>query len=205
METKASRYHAPATVGQSYMAEFDVECPKCQRQAIITAGSPYFFDNAQLKCSHCGHLENSADLVRYKVSVRRNCDTCGKLISKVIPHAKEPVDAFAIPCPTCGEVQIYKPRNEPYTQPYDSPNGGLAPIFGLPLWLQRSVRGNLFWAYNRQHLHAIKEYVGAKLRERQTTTHTTMVEKLPQFIKEAKNRDAILKLIEKLERKQSAA
>ncbi len=201
METIAARYDAPATICQSYMTEFDIECPKCQRLALIIAGNPYFFNNAQLKCGYCGHSELSADLIRYKVSVRRNCDTCGKLISKVIPHSKAPVDAFAIACPTCSEVRIYKPRNELYTHPHNDPGAGLAPIFGVPLWLQGNIRGNLFWAYNRQHLHAIKEYVGAKLRERQTTTHTTMVEKLPQFIKEAKNREAILKLIEKLERK----
>lgn len=78
---------------------------------------------------------------------------------------------------------------------------GLDPIFHLPLWLQENVRGNLLWAYNRSHLHDVKEYVGAKLRERRTTRYTTMVEKLPTFIKEAKNREAILKAIEKMERK----
>jgi hypothetical protein len=42
--------------------------------------------------------------------------------------------------------------------------------------------------------------VKAKLRERQVTTHTTMVERLPGFITEAKNREAVLKAIEKMER-----
>ena len=200
MEDIDSRYHAPATIGRSYSTEYAVECPKCQHLAMVTAGY-HNACNSQLNCRHCGHSEKSIDLVRYKVSVRRNCDNCGKLISKVIPPSKEPVDAFALPCPNCGEVRIYKPRNEIYHQPYNVPAYGQASIFGLPLWLQGSIKGNLFWAYNRQHLHDIKEYVGAKLRERQTTTHTTMVEKLPQFIKEAKNREAILKLIEKLERK----
>ncbi|MDQ2771290.1 MAG: hypothetical protein M3Y54_12410 [Bacteroidota bacterium] len=201
MEAIDSRYHAPATIGRSYNGEYAVECPKCQHLAMVTAGYGNQFSNSKLNCRHCGHSEKSVDLVRYKVSVRRNCDNCGKLISKVIPHSKEPVDAFALPCPNCGEVRIYTPRNEAYHQPYNEHASGQASVFGLPLWLQGSIRGNIFWAYNRQHLNDIKEYVGAKLRERQTTTHTTMVEKLPQFIKEAKNREAILKLIEKLERK----
>ena len=200
MEDIDSRYHAPATIGRSCSTEYAVECPKCQHLAMVTTDY-HNACNSQLNCRHCSHSEKSIDLVRYKVSVRRNCGNCGKLISKVIPHSKEPVDAFALPCPNCGEVRTYKPRNEVYQQPYNVPACGQAPIFGLPLWLQGSIKGHLFWAYNRQHLHNIKEYVGAKLRERQTTTHTTMVEKLPQFIKEAKNREAILKLIEKLERK----
>lgn len=201
METIASRYYAPATVRQSFMTEFAVECPKCQHLAMVTTSNPYFFSNAQVKCIHCSYLEKSTDLIRYKVSLKRNCANCGKLIEKVIPCCKEPMNTLTIPCPNCGEVRVYKPRNESYYQYHNGPGAGLAPIFRLPLWFQDSIRGNLFWAYNRQHLHAIKEYVGAKLRERQTTTHTTMVEKLPQFIKEAKNRGAILKMIEKLERK----
>lgn len=201
MKTIAPRYNAPATIGRSYITEYAVECPKCQHLAIVTAAWQNPFGNSHLNCGHCGHSEKSVDLIRYKVSVRRNCDNCGKLISKIIPHSKEPIDAFALPCPHCGEVRSYKPRNDAYYQPYNTPAPGKASVFSLPLWLQGNIRGNLFWAYNRQHLHDIKEYVGAKLRERQTTTHTTMVEKLPQFIKEAKNREATLKLIEKLERK----
>lgn len=183
------------------MKGFVVECPKCKHEALITAGDPWSLNNGKLICSHCTHSEKVTDLIRYKVSVRRNCDNCGKLISKVIPHSKEKVDAFAIPCPSCGETRICKPRNEEYYQSYNDAAQGVDPIFHLPLWLQESIRGDVFWAYNKVHLHDIKRYVGAKLRERQTTTHTTMVERLPNFIKEAKNREAILRLIEKLERK----
>ena len=201
MEKLIPRYSGPATVRQSYMTEFIVECPRCKHEALITAVIPWFLNNGKLLCNHCTHSEKITDLIRYKVSVRRNCDNCGKLISKGIPHSKEEVDAFAIPCPSCGETRIYKPRNEAYHKAYHDDGQGVDPIFHLPLWLQESIKGHLFWAYNRMHLHDIKEYVGAKLRERQTTTHTTMVERLPNFIKDAKNREAILRLIEKLERK----
>src|SRR6476646_8022507 len=104
MESIEPRYNAPATIGRSYLHEYAVECPKCQRLALVTTGSRNQCGNSKLDCRNCGHTEKSIDLVRYKVSVRRNCDNCGKLISKVIPHSKEPVDAFALPCPNCGEV-----------------------------------------------------------------------------------------------------
>lgn len=199
MQEIEPRYSGPATVRQSYMTEFSVECPRCKHEAAISVTSPWFLDSGKLTCRYCTHSENAADLIRYKISVKRNCDSCGKLIHNVIPQSREMMDSLAVSCPSCGETRVYKPRNEAYTQPYSGPQEGLAPVFGLPLWLQGSIRGNLFWAYNRQHLHAIKEYVGAKLRERQTTTHTTMVERLPQFIKDAKNREVILRFIEKLE------
>lgn len=75
------------------------------------------------------------------------------------------------------------------------------PVFNLPLWLQGKFKGDVLWACNREHLSETRNYVASKLRERQTFTYTTMVERLPQFIKAAKNREGILKLIDKLLRK----
>jgi len=109
-----------------------------------------------------------------------------------------------IPRPHCGTTRTYKPKNEEYKNDYETKGHAADPIFGLPLWFQAEVRGKLFWAYNRSHLSDIKLYVTSKLRERQTTTHTTMVERLPNFIKDSKNREAIVKVIEKLERKNGA-
>lgn len=141
-------------------------------------------------------------MVRYKVSVKRNCDNCGQEILKVIPSAKEKVETIAVSCSNCGVTRSYKPRNEEFTVSYNEPSSGVDPIFHLPLWLQGNVKGNSLWAYNRLHLHEIKQYVQSKLRERQTLRHTTMVERLPNFIKEAKNRESVLKAIDKIERKQ---
>jgi transcription elongation factor Elf1 len=182
------------------MTEFTVDCPRCQHEAVISTGSPYSFENARLTCSHCNHSEKAVDLIFYKMSVRAHCDNCGKGINKVIPHSKEKVDGFAISCAVCGATRIYRARNEEYSRTYDKGLQGADPIFGLPLRLQSDVKGNLLWAYNRLHLREIKTYVKARLRERQTTTHTTMVERLPTFVTEAKNREAVLKAIEKMER-----
>lgn len=198
------RYSGPTSVRHSYMTEFVVECPKCKKEALVTADNPYFQSNGKLTCNNCMHSENAIDLVRYKLIVKRNCDTCGKEFEIDIPNQKEKAEEITIPCPHCGTTRTYKPKNEEYKVGY--PNKGQAsdPIFNLPLWFQADIRGDLFWAYNRRHLNDIKTYVAAKLRERQTTTHTTMVEKLPNFIKEAKNRETLVKIIERLERKNSA-
>lgn len=67
------------------------------------------------------------------------------------------------------------------------------PVFGLPLWLRSEFKGEQIWEYNTDQLLEIKSYIGANLRER--TTHRykmTMVEKLPNFMKSAKNRNEIL-------------
>jgi predicted RNA-binding Zn-ribbon protein involved in translation (DUF1610 family) len=201
MEELITRYSGPGTVIQSYMTDFVVECPKCKHQALVTAGAPNYYDDARLNCQYCTHTEKASELIRYKISVRSNCDDCGKLISKVIPHSKEKVDAFALPCPSCGEIRIYRARNDEYHQYYNGSTQEADPIFHLPLWFQDSIKKNVFWAYNREHLHDIKVYISSKLRERQTSWFGTMVEMLPTFIKEARNRESLLHLIEKLERK----
>lgn len=198
MEELISRYSGTDTVWHSYMNEFVVECPKCRREALVITGIP--LDNTKLNCGYCSHTEKAADLIKYKVSVREHCDNCGKGIDKVIPHSKKKVDGFAISCAACGATRIYRASNEQYSRSYDNGAQGTDPIFGLPLRLQCNVKGNLLWAYNRLHLREIKNYVEAKLRERQITTHTTIVEQLPSFITEAKNRETVLKAIEKMER-----
>jgi hypothetical protein len=69
------------------------------------------------------------------------------------------------------------------------------------LWFRTDIKGEIFWAYNRQHLCDIQEYVSAKLRERQILGFTTMVEKLPLFIVSAKNREIVLRKINDLLKK----
>lgn len=203
MKVTNLRYSGPPTVPYSYMTEFVVECPKCKNEAVVVVIDPYRMGNGKLNCSHCQHAENAADLIRYKAIVKRNCDNCGKEFEIAIPNQKEKVNELAVPCPHCGTTRTYKPKHEEYKINYPTHGQAVDPIFNLPLWLQVDIRGNLFWAYNRAHLQEIKNYVSSKLRERQTTTHTTMVELLPNFIKDAKNRDAIVNAIERLERKGS--
>jgi len=75
-------------------------------------------------------------------------------------------------------------------------------VFGLPLWLQKEFRDELFWAYNYEHLTVLRDYIAAKLRERGINPYSntirknsTLISRLPVFIKKAGNRDDLLKLI----------
>lgn len=195
------RYVGKPTVLQSYTKEFLVECPKCKLAARVTVDSAITHDNGKLTCGNCMHIEKAVDLLRYKAIVKRHCDNCGREFESVLPNQNQKVGEITIPCPHCGITRTYKPKHDEYKIGYDTKGQAADPVFGLPLWLQADVRGDLFWAYNFEHLNEIKMYVMAKLRERQTTTHTTMVERLPNFIKDSKHRDAICKVIERLEKK----
>lgn len=201
MEKKEDRFKSLGSVKQSYRDEFIVACPKCGKDATIQNYNGYYPGDAKLTCFNCMFSERVKDNIRYKMIVKRNCDNCGKAISIEIPNQKEPSEKVTLSCPHCGVTRTFEPRNEPYNIQYKSSGVVSDPLFNLPLWLQVEVKDNLFWAYNRRHLQDIKTYVQAKLRERQSEGYTTMVEKLPKFIKDAKSRKAVLKAIEQLEKR----
>jgi len=78
--------------------------------------------------------------------------------------------------------------------------GPFDPFFGWPLWLQASCcGGKTLWAFNPEHLDLIEGYVRARLRERRhERAYTSLLEKLPAWIKSAKNRDDVLRTIRRL-------
>ncbi|GAB3919698.1 hypothetical protein [Larkinella terrae] len=200
MENETIRYAGPATTLYAYANEFLVECPKCQHLAVVTTNRSRETSQDKLTCFHCNHSEKADDRIRYTATVKWACDHCNESLDFTIPNNKEKVEELIVSCPHCGTSQTVKPKNDSYRLRYK--NSGIGdPVFNLPLWFQTEIKGDFFWAFNRDHLIEIRNYVSAKLRERQTPKYTTMVEKLPHFIKSAKNRDAILKAIEKLLRK----
>lgn len=73
--------------------------------------------------------------------------------------------------------------------------------FNAKLWLQHPFKNDVFFAYNGKHLHYLEQYIAAGLREHKNRTGFTLLEKLPKFYHEAKNRNALLKIIDKLKRK----
>lgn len=73
--------------------------------------------------------------------------------------------------------------------------------FKATLWLQHPFKSDVFWAYNGQHLNYLEEYISAKLREHKDREHFTLLEKLPKFYHEAKNRKALLAIIKRLRKK----
>ena len=100
-------------------------------------------------------------------------------------------------CSNCGYEQLYETS---YARTYASDTQATDPYYGLELWLQLPFDNKIFWAYNYDHLQYLKEYVGAKLREATIGGRQALYWKLPKFIKAAKNRERLIKLIEKLER-----
>ncbi len=78
--------------------------------------------------------------------------------------------------------------------------------FGFPLWLQISCCSNSLWAFNERHLDILHSYVKATLRERKSLENgwcgnSSVASRLPKWIKSHKNREQLLKAIQKLRAK----
>ncbi|MFI2741487.1 hypothetical protein ACG2LH_01995 [Zhouia sp. PK063] len=168
---------------------------------MITNDKPEsFFSQRTLKCPNCFHSEKGRKET-YLVELNCYCSHCATELNINIPNVNEKKENIAIKCPNCGETENYKPRNVKRQWTYPETEKPSDSYFGLPLWLTKNFRGNIFWAFNYDHLEYLKDYISADLREKNGRTHWTMVEKLPDWMKSGKNREKILKLINELEKK----
>jgi hypothetical protein len=99
-------------------------------------------------------------------------------------------------CRACGHV-----RNWP-GEAKDPPSwwgGPVDPYFHQPLWLRADCcRNRTLWAYNERHLDILERYVSARLRERGEHPAMTMLTRLPRWLKSAKHRSEILRVIGRL-------
>ena len=133
------------------------------------------------------------------------CPRCGAMAKVLIDEAEfeklpkrrslEARNKFFAPrrlvCLSCSHHQIWSGKEIVVGSNVDW-------YFRLPLWLEISCGGELLWAYNLEHLELLEKYVAAKLRERTKKGRSSFFSKLPKWIKSAKNRDEILKAIQKL-------
>ncbi|WP_433454275.1 hypothetical protein ACQPXS_39405 [Streptomyces sp. CA-142005] len=138
------------------------------------------------------------------------------------------LDSLLVHCPRCDRIARVQRQPDPGERPLFAPrrlicrscglsrtwtgrgvglwagSGGPAmdPYFGVRLWLQRETRHGRLWAYDLRHLDLIRRYAAAGLRERapwyDTGQKTTLVARLPVWIKSAKNRDEVLRTVDRL-------
>ena len=177
-----------------------VVCPECGKCAMVivkkgeTPGST-------LSCLHC-HFSYYASSFKYHIILNTLCKSCEQHIKVEKRMQEKPIEELSVTCKKCKKKHIYHPKNNRVHISTTLVKGGIADdYFGCKLWLAASFRNEYFMAYNYEHLDYLKQYIGASLRERTSKELVTMVQRLPTFIKSAKNRAKLLKLIDKLEKK----
>lgn len=125
------------------------------------------------------------------------CPTCGKkAITKVDYELKKAI----LFCESCG---FNKQISTEFTVFGINGNWNKAAhsYFGAKLWLQHPFKNDVFIAFNANHLNYLEQYIAADLREHKDRTGFTLLERLPKFYHDAKNRKALLAIIQKLKKK----
>lgn len=175
-------------------------CPECQGSGIVTADQ----DNAYFRFLSCGH-QATCDRTIYRYDVHNQCKQCGRYYRVDIEdEAKQHFSTLHVACPYCGTIMPGKVHKTAEAFSYTGEiKDGREPYFGLELWFLTSFQGKPVWALNREHLAYLIDYLSADLREKpvgQMVTKT-QADHLPTFMKAAKNRDRIVKLLQKMQEK----
>lgn len=182
--------------GGRYLVEFmdhaDVRCPKCGCKAAVTGRTD---DRAAgVVCSSCPFAASFAEtgwLGPMRGLVRRRCGMCGQWLERRFSGPRPPrVAHMACSCGFEFDEDVTMERIA--TGPVD-------PVFGLDLWFTAPFKGEVVWAYNVEHLRFLREFVGADLRERVPNRNSSLASRLPPWMKSAKNRVALLSIIDNLE------
>mgnify|MGYP000856124793 CR=1 FL=1 len=181
-----------------------VICPKCQHDARIK-GNPSWRDwAAELFCSHCGYNCKTTTRTEgwhgnFVASGRRPCCSCGykwvsvrKTLTDASQLLADEMNARCQNCQTVNKVPVTHSRAIPADHAID-------PFFGLDLALKAPTRHGTIWVYGTPHLQELKCYTIANLRENGAVSpNSSYFSRLPAWIKSAKNRELVLKALEKL-------
>jgi hypothetical protein len=128
---------------------------------------------------------------------------CPKCNDKAVitPTSNERLKAS---CTNCGFSANQPEDNHGFYWHDENPTDG---YFGYPLWLQTQCVGQSLWVFNLRHLELLESYVGVKLRQRSKDKkwgwqNSSLTSRLPKWMKEAKNREEVLKSLNFLRKKQ---
>ncbi len=170
-----------------FFDEFLVECPKCGGKASTSF-------RYGIRCSSCSFAKRIEERRLYSSSygiASKRCSFCGRNISKHIEKFREN-PMTDIVCHGC------KTKNSAEIKWFTGGAQGTDSIFGCKLLLSLEVKGELFWALNEKHLDYLEDYVRSDLRERIPNQNGSLPSRIPKWVKNAKNRDNILKCIQQL-------
>jgi len=178
-----------------------VVCPSCEKMGIVRYDDGKFI----FRCPHCAKRKEQSAFIKVETS----CSVCRAFFRVEIPTEKHQLKGFKVKCPYCSTLNSGK------SQKIDKLIFGRARhentaakdlIFGYPLYFLDYLDGKPIWALNREHLQYLIDYVEADLRETPINGRTFYSVKgasyqLPTFMKLAKNRDKMLKILRRMQAK----
>lgn len=191
----------------SFWTNITVVCPKCGK-----AGTVHFDKDKNIaifKCKSCYAEKKAGSFGTDIFEATANCTSTGKYFRISVPDNKIHGQKVRVKCPYCEESVIGNVSRAKNLQSvvFSGIRHAKDPYFHYSLYFQASFRGKTIWALNREHLQYLIDYLSADIRTVQPDfyeTYKTMrsqSDRLPAFMKSAKNRDGIVKLLTKLQTK----
>jgi transcription elongation factor Elf1 len=179
-----------------------VKCPRCASQAVVKRAFEsefYYRDKRILECKNC-YYSLREEVVKYIAYIDTYCCNNEDKIEFESQLLNIKPEKIKLKCSICNEIKEFKPniKEVPFKLNTDMALQRES-AFNAEIWYQREFDQSIFWAYNLEHIDYLERYIKADLRERNNdgSGNGTMVSRLPKFVKKAKNREKLLKIIEK--------
>lgn len=188
----------------NFYNEIFVKCPKCESRAIVKSISKKNCECGKcitmtFECKHC-FCKMDEPIYQYVAYGKEYCNNCFEKFEYKSQPLKEKPLMYKTKCPNCNFQEEWKTKAYRVRKESKQDDGLVKECwYNLPLWFQKEVGDNIFWAYNQDHIDYLERYIQADLRERNSKVNysSSLVARLPQFVKAAKNREKLLKILRK--------
>lgn len=195
MKRTVDRNYFVNSTSAAFSTGIAVKCPKCQGLGVVkTDGYKAYF-----KCPNCA-TALTKERTNYRCDVHNQCPKCGRYYRVDIDEeSKQHFPALRVACPFCGHMtagKVHRTR-QGFTY-YSEVQNGREPFFGFELWFLAYLGRKAVWALNREHLNYLIDYLSADLRQKPAGyfSQHSQADHLPTFMKTAKNRERIVKLLQ---------
>ncbi len=195
MKRTVDRNYFVNSTSAAFSTGIAVKCPKCQGLGVVkTDGYKAYF-----KCPNCA-TALTKERTNYRCDVHNQCPKCGRYYRVDIDEeSKQHFPALRVACPFCGHMtagKVHRTR-QGFTY-YSEVQNGREPFFGFELWFLAYLGRKAVWALNWEHLNYLIDYLSADLRQKPAGyfSQHAQADHLPTFMKTAKNRERIVKLLQ---------
>ncbi|MFK8004013.1 MAG: hypothetical protein AB8H86_30895 [Polyangiales bacterium] len=179
-----------------FLNHFSVECPRCPSRAKVVLNAE---GTPRVSCLACAHIHEGwapPDDAFVEQCKKARCSRCNEWLGDASMLYRASDDELDIHC-ACGATRTKRlPRRWLTGVPVD-------PYLRLPLWLRCAVGAETLWAYNVEHLDFLHSYLSGTLRKRTPNEKSSLVTRLPAWMKSAKRRDDVLKGLARLQQRAS--
>ncbi len=192
----------------SVLSKMVVLCPACGKAATVHFDKEC--NRAIFKCGSCYIKRETVPGGNREVEITAQCTITGRYFRISMPVNKVHGQKVRLKCHYCEESVIGDVSSviNPPCIVFQEIHHAKDPYFNYPLYFQAGFRGKVIWALNREHLQYLIDYLTADLRTVKSDfyeTYKTMrsqSDRLPKFMKTAKNREGIIKALTKLQAKR---